>query len=155
MRMRSVLKHSTGAVLEGALIALLVVGLLAGTSLAAKGGNSGGGKGGHGSTTGGGTIALHHPLVVDNNGNGAPNWNDVVSFDIATTATTSPYVHLMCYQNGTMVAQGWDGYFSGALGGRTFGLAAPSWTGGAATCKANLETSTGSVLGSTSFDVGA
>jgi hypothetical protein len=36
MRIRSVLKHSGQAVLEGALIATLVVGLMAGTTFAAK-----------------------------------------------------------------------------------------------------------------------
>ena len=36
MRIGSVLKHSGQAVLEGALIAMLVVGLMAGTAFAAK-----------------------------------------------------------------------------------------------------------------------
>jgi hypothetical protein len=38
MRIRSVLSHSAQAVLEGALIAILVVGLVAGTAFAARGG---------------------------------------------------------------------------------------------------------------------
>ena len=125
---------------------------MAGSALAAKpvagtGGHKGGGS------TGTATIALA-PLVVDNNGNGLPNWNDVVTFNISTTIS-SPYVHLICSQNGTMVAQGWDGYFVGALGGRNFGLASPQWTGGAADCVANVETSTGSILGTMSFHVDA
>ena len=153
--MNRLLKHGAAAVLEGALIAALVVGLMVGTTFAGKGGKGAGGHGGGGSTTGTGTIALHFPLAVDRNGNGTPNWSDVVSFDIATTATTTPYVHLMCSQNGTVVAQGWDGYFDGALGGRTFGLSSPSWPGGAADCRANLETATGSVLGYTTFHVDA
>lgn len=152
MRIRSVLSHSAQAVIEGALISLLVVGLLAGTAFAAKGGG-GGHKGGGGTTGGSGTIALHNPLVVDRNVNGTPNWNDVVTFDIATTATTQPWVHLVCKQSGTMVAQGWDGYFVGALGGRDFGLASPSWSGGAADCTAYLENPSGSALGSTAFHV--
>jgi hypothetical protein len=144
--------HTSKALLEGALFAALVAVLMVGTAFA---GRSGGGGGKHGGgTTGSGTISLA-PLVVDNNGNGAPNWGDVVTFNIATTATTSPYVHLSCSQNGVVVAEGWDGYFDGALGGRNFGLSSPSWPSGAATCKANLETSSGSVLGSTSFSVGA
>jgi hypothetical protein len=44
MRIRSVVTHSAQAIAEGALISLLVVGLLAGTSLAAK--PAGGGSGG-------------------------------------------------------------------------------------------------------------
>jgi hypothetical protein len=150
------LKHAAGAVLEGGLIAALAVGLLAGSALAGKPASGGAGGGKHGGgTTGSGTITLHSPLVVDNNGNGAANWGDVVTFDIATSATTQPWVHLICSQNGSVVAQGWDGYFDGALGGRTFGLSSPVWTGGAASCKANLETGTGSVLGTVSFNVGA
>ena len=153
--MNKILKHTGAVVLEGALIASLVVVAVAGTALAGKGGKPGGGHGGGGTTGGTGTISLHTPLVVDNNGNGAPNWGDVVTFDIATTATTQPWVHLICVQGGVTVAQGWDGYFDGALGGRNFGLSSPSWPGGAADCTARLETGTGSVLGSTSFHVGA
>ena len=155
--MKNILKHTGAAVLEAALIGALLVGLIAGSAFAGKGGGKpgGGGHGGGGTTTGSGTISLHSPLVVDNNGNGAPNWSDVVTFDISTTATATPYVHLICSQGGTVVAQGWAGYFDGALGGRNFGLASPSWSSGAASCKANVETATGSVLGTTSFSVGA
>ena len=150
MRIRSVLTHSSQVVLEGALVALLVVGLVAGTAFAAKGGGGGHGKpgGGSGAT---GTISLA-PLVVDQNGNGTPNWSDVVTFNISTSLS-QPWVHLVCSQSGTMVAQGWAGYFDGALGGRNFGLTSPSWPGGAADCTARLETGTGSVVGSTSFHV--
>ncbi len=41
MRVRAVLTHAAEAVLEGALIAILVVGLVAGTAFAAKGGGGG------------------------------------------------------------------------------------------------------------------
>jgi hypothetical protein len=133
---------------------MLVVGLMAGTAFAARGGGGGKGKPGGGATGGSGTIALA-PLVVDNNGNGAPNWGDVVTFNISTSATSQPWVHLICSQGGSMVAQGWDGYFDGALGGRNFGLSAPLWPGGAADCTARLETGTGSVLATTSFHVDA
>ena len=152
MRMRSVLKHSTQAVLEGALISLLVVGLVAGTSLAAKGGKTGGG-----STAGGGTISLSSPITVDKNGNGLANWGDIVQFDIATTATSTPYVDLKCYQNGVLVAEGWRGYWDGSLDYRTFGLYGGSWGSGAADCTAYLDapTSRGGMkqLASTSFHV--
>ena len=149
MRIRSVLTHSTMVVVEGALVALLVVGLVAGTALAGKGG--GHGKPGGGGSSATGTISLA-PLVVDQNGNGTPNWSDVVTFNISTSLS-QPWVHLVCSQNGTMVAQGWAGYFDGALGGRNFGLTSPSWPGGAADCTARLETGTGSLVASTSFHV--
>jgi hypothetical protein len=151
VRIRSVLSHSAQAVAEGALISILVVGLMVGTAFAAKGGGHGGGK--PGGTTGGGTIAL--VMYVDKNANGAPNWNDVVTFNISTTATTEPWVNLQCSQNGVVVAQGWDGYFVGSLTSRTFGLYSPQWTGGAADCTAYLTTPQWAVLASTSFHVDA
>jgi hypothetical protein len=152
MRIGSVLNHTAQAVAEGALIALLVVGLMAGTTFAAKGGGGGHGKPGGGTTSGNGAIALA-PLVTDVNGNGTPNYTDVVTFNISTTATTQPWVNLVCTQNGVIVAQGWDGYFDGSLTSRNFGLASPAWTGGAADCTAYLTTETWSRLASTSFHV--
>jgi hypothetical protein len=154
--MHKILKHSAAVALEGALIAVLVIGVAAGTAFAGKTTSAGGGgkHGGGGTTGGSGTITLA-ALVTDVNGNGTPNWSDVITFNIATSATTQPWVHLTCAQSGTMVAQGWDGYFEGALGGRNFGLSSPSWSGGAADCTARLETSSGSVLGSTTFHVDA
>jgi hypothetical protein len=53
VRIRSIFSHSAQAIAEGALISLLVVGLMAGTAFAAKPTGSGGGhghKGGGGST---------------------------------------------------------------------------------------------------------
>jgi hypothetical protein len=153
VRIRSVFSHTAQALAEGALIALIVVGLVAGSALAARGGG-GGHKGGGGTTTGSGTISLVSPPVVDNNGNGSPNWRDVVRFNVSTS-TTQPYVNLYCYQNGAFVAGGSEGYFPGALDDGNFGLYGGSWAGGAADCTAKLVNGSGSVLGSTSFLVGA
>ena len=66
MRLRSVLTHSAQAVAEGALIALLVVGLAAGTTFAAKGGGGGGGTGGHGKPGGGGSAGTATLVVSPN-----------------------------------------------------------------------------------------
>ena len=151
------LSHAAAALLEGALVATVILVLVVGTTLAGKPTSSGGGghKGGGGTTSGGtGTITLHNPLVVDRNGNGTPNWNDVVTFDISTSAS-QPWVKLVCKQSGTVVAQGIAGYFDGALGGRDFGLASPSWSGGAADCTAYLQSYSGSIYGSTAFHVDA
>ena len=153
MRIRSVFHHTAQALAEGALIALIVVGLVAGSALAARGGG-GGHKGGGGTTTGSGTISLVSPPVVDNNGNGSPNWRDVVRFNVSTS-TTQPYVNLYCYQNGAFVAGGSEGYFPGALDDGNFGLYGGSWAGGAADCTAKLVNASGSVLGSTTFHVDA
>jgi hypothetical protein len=156
MRISSVLKHSVQVLAEGALIALLVVGLMAGSVFAAKpaAGSGGGGHGkpGGGTTGGTGTIALA-TLVTDVNGNGTPNYADVVTFNISTTATTEPWVNLVCTQNGVNVAEGWNGYFAASITGRNFGLYSPQWTGGGADCTAYLTTPTWSRLASTSFHV--
>jgi hypothetical protein len=106
-----------------------------------------GGGGGH--HTGGGTIAL----VLLNSTDGFAHYGQSVTFNISTTATTEPWVHLVCSQNGAMVAQGWAGYFDGSLGGRDFTLSSGSWTSGAGDCTAYLTKPDGSVLGSTSFHV--
>ena len=60
MRMRSVFSHTAQAVAEGALIALLVVGLAAGTTFAGKGG----GKPGGGTNTAGACSVTPSPVAV-------------------------------------------------------------------------------------------
>jgi hypothetical protein len=151
MRIGSVLNHTAQALAEGALIALLVVGLAAGTTFAARGG--GGGKpGGGGSTGGSGTISL---ALMD--GATEAHFAARAGFTVSTTATAYPYVHLMCRQNGALVAEGRTGFFPTAIGNEWFYLGpTPNWQAGAADCTANLESYSGkgwSVLGSTSFPV--
>jgi len=51
MRLRSIFSHSVQAIAEGALISLLVVGLIAGTAFAAKPASNGSHKGGGGTAT--------------------------------------------------------------------------------------------------------
>ncbi len=62
MRIKKLLVHASQAVLEGALVAMLVVGLAAGTALAAKGG--GGGHNGGSSTTSGICAVTPDPVAV-------------------------------------------------------------------------------------------
>jgi hypothetical protein len=151
-RIKAVTSHAFLALLEGALVATLMVGLVAGTAFAAKPSGGGGHHGGGGAGTGGtGTIAL--VMVTDVNSNGTPNYLDAVTFNISTTATTQPWVNLQCSQNGVLVAQGWNGFFVGSITGRNFGLYSPQWTGGAADCTAYLTTPQWAVLASTSFHV--
>jgi hypothetical protein len=149
MRIRSVLSHSAQAVVEGALIAALVVGALAGTALAGKPGG-GGGHGGGGTTSGTGTINLS---LMD--GATEAHYAARVSFNVSTSATPYPYVHLLCSQNGSLVAESRTGFFSTALGNKWFYLGpTTNWQGGAADCTAKLESYSGkgwSVLGSTAF----
>jgi hypothetical protein len=149
VRIRSVLSHSAQVVVEGALVSLLVVGLMASTAFAAKGGA---GKPTGGGTTGGGTISL---ALMD--GATEAHFGARVGFTVATTATPYPYVHLMCKQNGSLVAEGRTGFFPTALGNEWFYLGPTTlWQGGAADCTANLEKYGGkgwSVLGTTTFSV--
>jgi hypothetical protein len=136
-----------GAAAEAGLITLLIFGLIVGSTLAAKGG--GGGKPPKPGAGGTGTITM---AMVDP-ADPVANWGDWVTFTVSTTATSEPWVNLKCWQNGTLVAEGWNGYFDRSLTGRNFGLYSPSWSGGAAECTAYLTTPQHSVLGSTSFHV--
>jgi len=86
----------------------------------------------------------------------APRFGDQVTFDVATSATASPFVDLKCVQNGALVGEAWEGFFDGALGDRTFTLSSPRWTGGAADCTAALDAYVNGrwkPLASTSFHV--
>lgn len=122
-------------------------------SYAAPSKGGGGGKPSQGS----GTISLQLPPAIDNNSDGQPNWSDQVSFSVATTSTTQPWVNLKCVQGGKLVSEGWKGYFVGSLDTtRNFNLSSPSWVSGAADCTAFLDmyTSKGyQQLTSTSFHV--
>ena len=86
----------------------------------------------------------------------APRFGDTVTFDVSTTATTTPFVNLNCYQNGALVAQGWATFFTGGAAG-AFGLSSPIWKSGAANCTADLgmysNNGKWTVLASTSFHV--
>jgi hypothetical protein len=135
MRIKSLLTHSLQAIAEGSLIALLVVGLMAG-SVFAGGKGGGGGKPGGGGTTGGSYAATVSPagpytfgqdIYVTTNAPVYPN-------------NTGPWVDVSCTQNGTTVynvthagfAGGW--YYNWAFTlGPTY-----MWAGGAADCKVRV-----------------
>jgi hypothetical protein len=130
-----------------ALFAAVAAVLLALAPAALAGKGAGGGK--HGGGAGTGTISL---VLLDST-DGLAHFGQHVTFNISTSSTNQPWVHLQCYQNGAMVAEGWDGYFDGSLSGRDFTLSSPSWTGGAADCTATLTTPQWAPLASTSFHV--
>ncbi|MBI2777059.1 MAG: hypothetical protein HYX57_07325 [Chloroflexi bacterium] len=129
-KLRAFTSHTALAFAEAGLIALLIVGLVAGTALAAKGGG-GGGKGG-----GGGSLAL--VMVADANGNGAPNWRDTITFNVSTTATASPFVSVNCYQGSTWVLTASAGFFASYPWTKNTTLSSSAWTGGSASCTARL-----------------
>jgi len=121
-RTRRAFVHTSQALLEGSLVALLGIGLVAGTAFAGKVGGS-----------------VNLVMVQDANGNGAPNWADTVTFDVSSTAD-KPYVNVRCYQGGSLVYDGWAGFYDGAWFGQTYMLESSSWVGGAADCTARLVT---------------
>jgi hypothetical protein len=131
---RTLTSRLFGAAIEGALISLLVVGLLVVPAFAAKGGN--GGK-----PSGGGTNGTISVAMMD--GATEAHFAARVTFTVSTTATASPFVHLRCYQGGTLVGEGRQGFFEGALGNPWFYLGpTPAWQAGDADCTATLERST-------------
>ncbi len=117
------------------------------------GGTTGGGGKHGGGGSSGGSSSLAVVMVNDLNGNGAPNYGDTITFNVSTTATTQPYVEVTCSQNGAVVYSAWAGFYDGYLwpGQRLMPLSSPSWTGGAASCVATLNTS----LARLAFSVGA
>jgi len=91
--------HSAQALLEGALVALLVVGLVAGTAFAARGGKH--------ANTSSATLSL---VVLDGSDSTA-NHGERVSFTATQTATDRPFVGLRCYQDGTFIMDAYVGLF--------------------------------------------
>jgi hypothetical protein len=70
--------------------------------------------------------------------------------------TDHPFVNVKCNQGGTLVGEGSEGFFDGALSDRMFTLSSPSWTGGEADCTAWLKMFVNGrwkALASTSFRV--
>jgi hypothetical protein len=140
------------------IVALALALALVPAALAAKGGAGGGGGGGHhgggGTTTGGGTIALDTMGSPD----GLAHYGKDVTFKVSTTATSSPYVDLNCYQGTVLVYMNAKGFFPSYPWGQIFTLSSGAWTGGAANCTATLYAMNASGtsrtnLASTKFDV--
>ena len=112
-----------------------------------------------------GSSSISPPIVVSGLAPAAaptsttpPHFGDTVTFDVSTTATTTPFVNLNCYQSGALAAQGWATFFAGGTPG-SFGLSSPIWKSGAADCTADLGMFSNNgkwrVLASTSFHVDA
>jgi hypothetical protein len=137
VRIRRITSHSLQAIAEAALIAMLVVGLMAGTAFAGKPAT---GTGGHGKPgSGGSTGTLTLVMVADTNGNGAANWGDTITFSV-TSSSATPTVSVRCSQNGTLVYAADAGFYPSYPwpGAQNMPLYSPSWTGGAASCTTTL-----------------
>jgi hypothetical protein len=109
-------------------------------------------RGGHGGS-GSSSVSL---VLVDST-DGVAHAGQQVTFDVATTATASPFVSLNCYQNGVWVYTASAGFFSAYPWSRNFTLSSTAWMSGEADCTARLySTKTGTrttTLATTSFHV--
>ncbi len=113
MRIRSVLTHTAQAVAEGSLIAMLIVGLMAGSAFAGKPG---------GSATSGVSVTVADQV-----------------FGGTATATVSGksglYVYVKCSQAGGTALSAWERTDSNNQASFSMGPT-PSWSSGSATCVA-------------------
>ena len=122
-----------------------MTGLLSPSALEARAPGKGGGNP---KQNAGSSLTL---VMVDDVGAIGPNWGDIVTFNVLTTAT-SVFISLECYQGADWVlaACGWPV-------NSEFTLAATSWPGGAAACTATLFTTIDgrrtTTLATLSFDV--
>jgi hypothetical protein len=101
---------------------------------------AGKGNGAKGGSGGGGSSSLSLVVSTDLNANGVPNWDDTITYNASTTATSSPQVSTQCYQNGVLVLHGNAAFYAG----NPFAymdwlqLTSDMWTGGAADCNATM-----------------
>ena len=122
--------HSLMALAEASLIALLVVGLMAGSAFAGKGGKGGGKPSGSG-----GTVTWY---VMDG-GDTTANYRERVAFNVTTSATDRPFVGVRCYQGGVFVLDAYTGYFPTYAYEPWVVLGSPYWDPAvAADCTARL-----------------
>lgn len=123
-------KFSSHHLLIAALIFGLVGGLVGWAAFAAP--HKGGGGGSNG------TISL--VLSTDVNGDGLPNWGDVITYNVSTTATSAPSVKTACVQNGAVVLHADTSFYAGNPFAYTNYLQLKSdlWTSGAADCTATM-----------------
>ncbi len=79
-------------------------------------------------------------LVLLDSTDGLAHYGQRVTYTVATTATTEPFLDLLCYQNGTLVAAGYAGFFEWDPWpwNQVMELSSFTWTGGAADCTARL-----------------
>ena len=96
--------------------------------------------------------------MVTDTGTPGLSFGDTVMFNMSTTATAQPYVHLVCSGNG-IGYDSWKGVFAGSLDTNwNFVLSSGGWTSGAGDCTATLGMYTKrgfNQLASTSFHVDA
>jgi hypothetical protein len=98
-------------------------------------------------------------LVLLDSTDGLAHYGQRVTFEVATTATTQPFLDLGCYQNGTLVYSGHAGYFESYAWpwNKILTLSSSTWTGGEADCTAWLysvsSTGKATILATVNFHV--
>jgi hypothetical protein len=98
------------------------------------------GAGGNKASTSSITMIPMTTATLTTTASAAPRYTDAVTFDVFTDAVRQPFVHLKCWQDGSVVLEGWQAWFFGAAGAQTFRLGpTPAWQSGAADCTAFLE----------------
>ena len=143
MQIRRIISHAGRTLIQGTLVASLVVGLVTGTALAAPSGS----------------VTLTLKMVTDVNRNGAPNRGDVITFTFSTSATR-PIINLTCSQGSTKVLYDSHPMFKPNLWNDPgyFPLNSRTWGSGGASCSAQLIADSGKrivTLGTLNFTVGA
>jgi hypothetical protein len=136
---------------QGSIVAVLLL-VTASVALAA------GGKSSSSSS-----ISLQLMAAPTASGSSGPSYSQDVTFAVSTNATSQPFVHVKCSQNGSLVYEAWQAWFYGANGPQSFNLGGTTaWQGGAGDCTAYLEnwdsySKNGkiTVLASTGFHVNA
>jgi hypothetical protein len=134
---------------QGSIVAVLLL-VTASAALAA----AGGGKSSSSS------ISLQLMAAPTASSSTSPSYGQDVTFNVSTNATTQPFVHVKCFQSGSLVYEAWQSWANGpqsfTLGGTI------AWQSGAADCTAYLEnwdsySKNGkiTVLAATSFHVNA
>jgi hypothetical protein len=124
-----------GVVLAGVVLVLSLA--LVPAALAGKG--SGGSGGGGGKTGSAYTGSFSKVMLSDANGDGLPNWNDQITFNVSSNAP-NPMVNLSCYQGSTQVDNQNVGFYVGWPWSQVYTLS--HWyywpTDSAADCTATL-----------------
>jgi hypothetical protein len=86
------------------------------------------------------SISLELMATATTSGSTGPSFGQAVTFAVSTNATSQPFVHVKCSQNGSLVYESWQAWFYGANGPQSFTLGGTTaWQGGAADCTASLE----------------
>lgn len=123
-----------------AVASLLVAAVAVVVALVLTGTPAGAAKGGGGKPAGSATSTIQ--LKVLTGTDSVPNWGEEVTFVVSTTATSAPYVDLVCSQSATVVYSATTGYFASYPWPwtQTMTLSSQMWTGGNASCVATLYT---------------